>query len=70
MTASEIYLSDWSVSLQEVRFQEDVKQVASDALNSVINRKDVNAFSILDVSALYMQGISEEKIIHGGCFVM
>lgn len=41
--------TDWPVSLQEVRLEIDLKQVASDALHGVINWQNMNAFSILHI---------------------
>jgi hypothetical protein len=36
---------------KEVGFEVDIKQVASDSLNGVINRKDMDSLSVLDVCA-------------------
>lgn len=50
------YLTHGPVSLQEVWLEEHIKQVASDALNGVINRQHMHPLAILDISALQDAG--------------
>jgi hypothetical protein len=51
-TQASTYLAHGPVCLQEVWLEEDVKQVACDAFNGVINGQHVDTLAILDVSAL------------------
>ena len=46
------YLSDRPVGFQEVRLQESVKKISSDALNGIINRQQVDLCSILHIRSL------------------
>lgn len=48
------YLSDWAVCLQEVRLEEDVEEVARDTFDCIVNGQDMDALSILDISALQL----------------
>jgi hypothetical protein len=47
-----LYLAHWAVCLQEVGLQVDIKQVASDTLNGVIDGQHVDTLAILDIRAL------------------
>lgn len=47
----QVALADGPVRLEEVRLEVSVEQVAGDALDSVVNGKDVHALAVLDVSA-------------------
>merc|ERR1719440_2620001 len=48
----EVVLPHRPVRLHKVRLEEDVEQVARDALDGVINRQDVHALAVLDIGAL------------------
>ena len=47
------HLADWPVGFQEVGLQEGVKQVASDALNGVIDGQHMDALAVLHIRALH-----------------
>jgi hypothetical protein len=47
----EIALADGSVGLEEVRLEVDLEEVSGDALDGVVDGEDVDALSILDISA-------------------
>lgn len=65
-----VSLADGSVSLQEVRLEVDLKQVSGNALNRVVDREDMNALSVFDISAC-MKGndVSETdtKVLANNC---
>lgn len=66
----EVPLADGSVGLQEVGFEVNLEQVSSDALNSVVDREDVNAFAVFDISAgVKGDNISETdtKVLTNNC---
>ena len=46
------YLAYWPIGLHEVRLQVGVKQVACQALDGVIDGKDMNTLAVLDICAL------------------
>ena len=46
------HLAHWAVGLVEIRLEEGVKEVARDALDSVLERQHVHALAILDIGAL------------------
>ena len=47
-------------TLQEVRLEIDIKNVAAETLNGVVEGQDVDAFAVLDVQALmYVHQIAE-----------
>mmetsp|Transcript_36112 Transcript_36112/g.115959 ORF Transcript_36112/g.115959 Transcript_36112/m.115959 type:complete len:218 (-) Transcript_36112:132-785(-) len=48
----QVVLAHRAVSLQKVRLEEDIKQIAGDALDGVIYRQDVDALAVLDVRTL------------------
>ena len=47
-----VVLAHGAVGLEEVRLEEDVEEVARDALDRVVDREDVHALAVLDVGAL------------------
>jgi len=48
----EVVLADGAVGLHKVRLEEDVEEVAGDALNRVVDGENVHALAVLDVRAL------------------
>lgn len=52
MESRAAHLPDWSVGFQEVGLQEGIKEVASQALNGVINGQHMDALSILHIRTL------------------
>jgi hypothetical protein len=48
----EVVLPHGSVGFHEVRLEENVKEVARNALNGVINGEDMDPLAVLDIGAL------------------
>ena len=51
------HLAHWPVGILEVGLEKSIKKVASDTLDSVINREHMDALPIFDVSALRNRSI-------------
>jgi hypothetical protein len=47
-----VVLADGAVGLEEVRLEEDVEEVAAQALDRVVDGEDVHTLAVLDVRAL------------------
>lgn len=56
------HLAHWPVGLQEVGLEEHIKQVPSDALNSVINGQHVDLLAVLHISALQYNRRSRQHV--------
>mmetsp|Transcript_775 Transcript_775/g.1375 ORF Transcript_775/g.1375 Transcript_775/m.1375 type:complete len:266 (+) Transcript_775:1944-2741(+) len=48
----DVSLAHWAVCLQEVGFEINIEQVATDALDRMLERQHVNTLAVLDVGAL------------------
>lgn len=55
------HLADGAIGLQEVGLEVSIEQVASDALNGVINGQHMDALAVLNVSALRAHQVKGNK---------